>query len=627
MLGEHKAQRRHWLDERGENSCPSFSLESSPHFACVVVRVSTQPLCNSDNSTAGSDDLCTQQIEQWPQPLHPPGQSDTQRTLALVLATTTRAINTHNSHTHATAERRFPSMHSDSDNGEGPSTRRRGISQVSDADGPPHKRYCASSAHDSAGSPRPRLRLRFSFVPPLTPTEQCAGLHSGDGLGRPPATRCLVGGGKPRRRAQRRAGSDEDFESQAQPRPRAPRTQRRTRSRRQSATPTTLESIAHESAAIRAEVARLGLALRDVTADGNCLFRALGDQLWGEQGRHGEVRQLVCDHLASAKDELGDFVAGFLNEGETYDRYVERMRGPGVYGSHIELLAASKVFRRSIRIILSQTSYTVEFDGPNNVLNEAWNNAVNETAGPTTRRRARASTIDSPPQPGHGMLWLALFSEAEHYESVRRVGPGAGTGPAEVPDALAVPHERDVSEAARSQRANSGDAPQSKRSSLAERYIADGRVAQVIASLPPWHGISDDDAASVLVRCDGDVSRAIDILFDQLDSDGDGDAATEASDTSADVDADAKVVDAMLYRTSSGSSASSAVSGSTAATSVMSAGSVKSTASTNPSPPPTPSTAPVSPASQDEHAPKPTPPRITRSQARKNKRLTRSSKM
>lgn len=273
-------------------------------------------------------------------------------------------------------------------------------------------------------------------------------------------------------------------------------------------------------------------------ADGNCLFRALADQVWGEQGRHAEVRQIICDELAQNEGELRDFVAGFLIEGEEYSAYVSRMRGLGVYGSHIELMAATKVFQRSIRVVLAQTSYTVEYTGDIELCDEdetedADMEPETEVADTKLRRKTRstASATTSKPIPrprtGHTMLWLALFSGAEHYESVRRQGPGSSSGPAEVPDNLAIPHERDQSEAAQAERAESGSGR--KRSTnaasdaAAARFVADGRVAQVIGSLPPWHGVSDADAAQVLVRTDGDVSKAIDILFDQLDSDGDGD--------------------------------------------------------------------------------------------------------
>lgn len=377
---------------------------------------------------------------------------------------------------------------------------------------------------------------------------------------------------------------------------------------------------------MRSEVKRLGLSLRDVIADGNCLFRALADQVWGEQTRHAEVRQIICDELAQNEGELRDFVAGFLIEGEEYSAYVDRMRGLGVYGSHIELMAATKVFKRSIRVVLAQTSYTVEYTGEVEVRDEEEAEAADKDTevvqSPNTRRQTRstASTTSRPiprPRAGHTMLWLALFSGAEHYESVRRQGPGSSSGPAEIPDSLAIPHERDQSEAAQAERAESGSGRKRSTASdaAAARFISDGRVAQVIASLPPWHGVSDSDAAQTLVRTEGDVSKAIDILFDQLDSDGDGEdgPGDSQSDTST------SGASAMLgYRdrtvTPSSNGAPSSLTGSSTTddSPQTPASATDSDASTAP-------TSPLSNASEYEYEDKPAPQptdRVLRSSAR-----------
>ena len=77
---------------------------------------------------------------------------------------------------------------------------------------------------------------------------------------------------------------------------------------------------------MKQEVARLSLGLRDVQGDGNCLFRALADQLWGVQRRHVEVRKLVCDYLETNRDGMEVFVLAFMKDGEGYEGYVERMR-------------------------------------------------------------------------------------------------------------------------------------------------------------------------------------------------------------------------------------------------------------------------------------------------------------
>jgi hypothetical protein len=273
-----------------------------------------------------------------------------------------------------------------------------------------------------------------------------------------------------------------------------------------------------------------------VTADGNCLFRALADQVWGEQSRHAEVRTLICNHLDQARGELGDFVAGFLNEGEDYGAYVSRMRGMGIYGSHIELLAATKVFRRSIRIVLAQTSYTVEYVESEGGDEDAA--TAPTTATRKTRREKKAADDDEtlaptdvtptftpipPPLPGCSFIWLALFAEAEHYESVRKGGAG---GPAEVPDTLAVPHARDVSEAARRERGEviEGDAKDTKD----KANKVDSRLAQVLASLPAGHSVTTARATGVLARTKGDIGAAVEILLEDLEAEAE-DATSDAS--------------------------------------------------------------------------------------------------
>ena len=51
-----------------------------------------------------------------------------------------------------------------------------------------------------------------------------------------------------------------------------------------------------------------------VKGDGNCLFRALSDQLYYDEGRHLKVREEVCDYLGKHKDELHEFfVANVLD--------------------------------------------------------------------------------------------------------------------------------------------------------------------------------------------------------------------------------------------------------------------------------------------------------------------------
>jgi OTU domain-containing protein 3 len=66
-----------------------------------------------------------------------------------------------------------------------------------------------------------------------------------------------------------------------------------------------------------------GLVLREMTGDGNCFFRAISDQLEGNQHNHATYRARVCGHM----EEMREFYAPFIeDEDETFNEYMTRMR-------------------------------------------------------------------------------------------------------------------------------------------------------------------------------------------------------------------------------------------------------------------------------------------------------------
>jgi len=113
------------------------------------------------------------------------------------------------------------------------------------------------------------------------------------------------------------------------------------------------------------------------------------------------------------------------------------------------------------------------------------------------------------------MLWLALFSQAEHFQSVRRKGDG-DSGAAEVEDRLSIPHEKDRSEAARRQR---GEIVKPDYTGSHDNTLVD----RMLASLPPNHGITQSRAGDVLSRVRGDFGAAVEILLEEMDSDSGSD--------------------------------------------------------------------------------------------------------
>jgi len=105
-----------------------------------------------------------------------------------------------------------------------------------------------------------------------------------------------------------------------------------------------------ESAALATKLAKLRPPLRvlEVAADGNCLYRAVGDQLrkarpdlyaWKRKPEevHEEVRALCAGALRKRADEYSPFAE--LKEGEDFVGYCDRVERSADWGGELELRA------------------------------------------------------------------------------------------------------------------------------------------------------------------------------------------------------------------------------------------------------------------------------------------------
>lgn len=171
----------------------------------------------------------------------------------------------------------------------------------------------------------------------------------------------LRGGGRPQKSKARRNANNGPHSGQSQS-DRSSRRTTRSKARRANSPSsliiTSLEDIKSEDAAVKSEISRLGLTLRDVQGDGNCLFRCLSDQLYGTEvsfdwsvwsiahnnkKRHAEIRKVVCDYLDSHKETMEGFVVPFMKEGERYEGYVQRMRQSSGFKSQDTFLFADTI--------------------------------------------------------------------------------------------------------------------------------------------------------------------------------------------------------------------------------------------------------------------------------------------
>ncbi|KAN0065491.1 hypothetical protein ACQY0O_001328 [Thecaphora frezii] len=102
------------------------------------------------------------------------------------------------------------------------------------------------------------------------------------------------------------------------------------------------------------QLKQMGLYAANTTGDGNCLFRALSDQLYGSPAQHARLRQETCDHLASHADRFAAFV-----DDRPFDDYVRLMRENGTYGGHLELHAFAQMTQKRIKIVQPGLVYVV----------------------------------------------------------------------------------------------------------------------------------------------------------------------------------------------------------------------------------------------------------------------------
>jgi hypothetical protein len=109
-----------------------------------------------------------------------------------------------------------------------------------------------------------------------------------------------------------------------------------------------------------AVLATNGLRVKTMEGDGNCLFRSIADQMYGDAQRHGEVRSTIVEYMRTRRD----YFKLFLDEDEEdVDEYLAQMSRSGEWGGNHELYAASETYGLSIYVyqnLRSNSRYLVQ---------------------------------------------------------------------------------------------------------------------------------------------------------------------------------------------------------------------------------------------------------------------------
>jgi OTU domain-containing protein 5 len=91
-------------------------------------------------------------------------------------------------------------------------------------------------------------------------------------------------------------------------------------------------------------LARKGLKIVPMGKDGNCMFRAVAHQLYGDQEMYDTIRKNCVAYMEKERDHFSQFVT------EDFTEYLKRKRIDTVFGNHLELQAIAEIFNRPILI-------------------------------------------------------------------------------------------------------------------------------------------------------------------------------------------------------------------------------------------------------------------------------------
>ena len=111
-----------------------------------------------------------------------------------------------------------------------------------------------------------------------------------------------------------------------------------------------------ERETLRRELQPLGLAVKEIRADGHCLYRAIDDQLTmvrgrGHEGGYAGLRETCARTMREDEDAFRPFAEdGCGEDDDKWNDYVRAVESTATWGGQLELMALSKALERRISV-------------------------------------------------------------------------------------------------------------------------------------------------------------------------------------------------------------------------------------------------------------------------------------
>lgn len=99
-------------------------------------------------------------------------------------------------------------------------------------------------------------------------------------------------------------------------------------------------------AKFKEEMKAMGYKVHEIDRDGNCLFRAVAYEIFGDVEQHVRVRHDTCEYIKNNKDYFSVFI------GDDIDAYIEKSSQLGIWGGEPEIYAITELYNKRVDIFV-----------------------------------------------------------------------------------------------------------------------------------------------------------------------------------------------------------------------------------------------------------------------------------
>jgi len=94
----------------------------------------------------------------------------------------------------------------------------------------------------------------------------------------------------------------------------------------------------------RKRMAEKGFEIVECERDGNCLFHAIGHQIYGDANKHEEIRKECYEYMEKNKEFFAQYIS------DDFDTYIKKQKQDKQWGDHVEIVCLRELYNKEVQI-------------------------------------------------------------------------------------------------------------------------------------------------------------------------------------------------------------------------------------------------------------------------------------